>query len=469
MNFRIQPLALSLPALLLWTGLVTASPAVLATPDTSRIRETVTFLASEEVAGRRSGTPGSAFARKFILDQIREIGLQDVADGQFVHDFQVNGVELADLALSLKSPSGTDFQLRLRPSTPFKLRDDCRLRIWPEDLPAPPSSPDQLLVRYGPPGRRGLFLPSELLAEAQAAGAWGLILVPHPADTVGIYNRYFAMAGNRDKRLYEIPGQEPAGLLAYAEAGTAEALQSAVRQTGDQTWQAKLPETTPLSHTGHNIVAGIPAAGDSPAATLLLISHYDHLGTTDTGFFPGADDNASAVATLLETARLLIRDDHPVEIRFLFSDGEELGLLGARAYLARFGPPKMVINLDSVGRASVDNFRMIRKPEAYSPRRLILWRGDDSLPFADQFMATCSGHDFEPTFQEGSMYARGGDHAVFAEASIPSLFVFGGFHADYNTPQDLPDRILVSRLSDLARVLEHFVCEDLQQLPVSEE
>ncbi|MEY2575492.1 MAG: hypothetical protein QOF80_979 [Verrucomicrobiota bacterium] len=83
-----------------------------------------------------------------------------------------------------------------------------------------------------------------------------------------------------------------------------------------------------LAGTIENIVARQRGTGDGRAVA--LVAHYDSVSTG-----PGANDDAVAVATLLETARALtagpqLRND----VLFLFTDGEETGLLGARAFVA---------------------------------------------------------------------------------------------------------------------------------------
>ena len=99
---------------------------------------------------------------------------------------------------------------------------------------------------------------------------------------------------------------------------------------------------------GHveNVVARLKGA-ESGMATM-LVSHYD---STTNSF--GASDNGTAVATLLETARALksstpLKDD----LIFLFTDGEEAGLLGAKAFVDEHPWAKdvgLVINFDARG------------------------------------------------------------------------------------------------------------------------
>ena len=86
-------------------------------------------------------------------------------------------------------------------------------------------------------------------------------------------------------------------------------------------------ETPWIAGTVHNIVAKLQ--GTEPSKALLLVAHYDSVPTG-----PGASDDGAAVAAMLETMRALkastpIRND----VLFLFTDGEEVGLLGATAFV----------------------------------------------------------------------------------------------------------------------------------------
>jgi Peptidase family M28 len=79
--------------------------------------------------------------------------------------------------------------------------------------------------------------------------------------------------------------------------------------------------------TVQNIVGRLPGTGNSKA--VMLVAHYDSVPIS-----PGASDDGAGVAALLETARAL-KASQPLknDVIFLFTDGEEVGSLGAKAFM----------------------------------------------------------------------------------------------------------------------------------------
>lgn len=99
---------------------------------------------------------------------------------------------------------------------------------------------------------------------------------------------------------------------------------------------------------GINLYAERPGT-DPTAGTILLGAHYDTVAGS-----PGADDNASSVATVLEAARLLGQQTTPRGLQVVFFDLEEQGLLGSQAFLEQVVQPEKLqaaVVLDMVGYA----------------------------------------------------------------------------------------------------------------------
>ncbi|MGI8643868.1 MAG: M28 family peptidase, partial [Thermomicrobiales bacterium] len=106
-----------------------------------------------------------------------------------------------------------------------------------------------------------------------------------------------------------------------------------------------------------NVVAELP--GDDPSEAYLVLGHYDSLNDLsgpDQSESPGADDNASGVAGMVEIARLLSqrRLSHPV--RFFATNVEEVGLQGVKSFGRRLSEEGREVagayNLDAIGSAA---------------------------------------------------------------------------------------------------------------------
>ncbi len=110
-----------------------------------------------------------------------------------------------------------------------------------------------------------------------------------------------------------------------------------------------------------NVVAEKPGSGPNSHRTLILTAHYDSIASRTDGWeekwrdlpAPGANDNATGVATVLEAARIFHDIDFDFTVRFVLFSGEELGLFGSRHYAraARDAGEDIigVLNMDMIG------------------------------------------------------------------------------------------------------------------------
>jgi membrane-associated protease RseP (regulator of RpoE activity) len=161
---------------------------------------------------------------------------------------------------------------------------------------------------------------------------------------------------------------------------------------------------------------------------------------------PGADDNASGVAALLQVARALAAGPPPRRAVLLAAFGaEELGLLGS-AHLARNLPAacplerlQLMVNLDMVGRPSRGKVYVDGADTARGLRDLVTaWAGGPPrLPLQVAF----GGDGYGPS-----------DHTSFYARGVPVLFLFTGAHGDYHRPSDTVDRIDPEGLAAVARL-----------------
>ncbi|HXY55747.1 MAG TPA: M20/M25/M40 family metallo-hydrolase [Nitrospirota bacterium] len=205
-----------------------------------------------------------------------------------------------------------------------------------------------------------------------------------------------------------------------------------------------------------NVIAVIP--GKKPASaheSVVIGAHYDHLGfgmsigrSEDRGaIHPGADDNASGVAVLLELARVLKESLLPDRsIVFVAFTGEEEGKLGSHHYVMHeksFPVSKCMamVNLDTVGRLG--------------KKKLLVLGGGSAAEWVHIFRGAgfVTGVDIELVSEE----LDSSDQESFQGAGVPAVQLFSGPNLDYHRPGDTADKIDPAGLVKVASVAKEVV------------
>ncbi len=173
---------------------------------------------------------------------------------------------------------------------------------------------------------------------------------------------------------------------------------------------------------------------------VIIGAHYDHLGRGNFDslapsmigkIHPGADDNASGTAGVLELARLLAPQKGQLQRGILFASfaGEELGLLGSAAWVKDPTRPLdkavAMLNMDMIGR--------IKDQKIYIGG---VGTGSSLKETVERAQAN-SGFKIE--YSPGGYSAS--DHTSFVTKKIPVLFFFSGLHSDYHKPSDTWEKI----------------------------
>lgn len=217
---------------------------------------------------------------------------------------------------------------------------------------------------------------------------------------------------------------------------------------------AKLQITLKEDHErAENVVGILPGADPNLRDQRVVIgAHYDHLGFGHFGALdrqaegkvhPGADDNASGTAVLLELARrmakLPVKPDRTIV--FAAFSGEELGLYGSRHYIESSNSTaaiKAMINLDMVGRLRENRLTVFGA------------RSGENLSDLVTKNARALGLDITDSNDVGRS-----DHMSFYSKKIPVLHFFTGTHGDYHRATDTWDKLNfegMAKISDLVLV-----------------
>jgi hypothetical protein len=188
-----------------------------------------------------------------------------------------------------------------------------------------------------------------------------------------------------------------------------------------------------IAFTGTNLAGALRGSSQPKSAEYVVVgAHYDHVGLGTFGsrtrasgqIHNGADDNASGTSGLLELVEAFSKKPCRRSILFMAFSGEEMGLVGSRAWCEKPTKPiaKVVamVNLDMIGRCKDDYLYVGGVGTAKGLPELV--RGTaDPFPFRIEMGPGGTGpSDFEP----------------FYKKDVPVLFFFTGLHAEYHAPED---------------------------------
>jgi len=208
-----------------------------------------------------------------------------------------------------------------------------------------------------------------------------------------------------------------------------------------------------FDQANHNLLAILPGGDPKLRDEYIVIgAHYDHVGYGNqrNSYGPygyihnGADDNASGVSALLETAQALASLG-PGALRrsviFAFWDGEEKGLLGSKYWLAAPTVPlrnvKAALNIDMIGRLRNDNLEVVGTRTGTGFRKLVSERN------AEPGLRL----DFPWEIREDS------DHHSFFRRGIPVVMFHTGKHGDYHRPSDDVEKLNLEGIQRIARLM----------------
>ncbi len=205
---------------------------------------------------------------------------------------------------------------------------------------------------------------------------------------------------------------------------------------------------------------------------IVLGAHLDHLGERNGELFLGAEDNASGVAVVLEVARVLAerRSELKRSVVVAFFGGEEIGLLGSKAFVAHPPIPReridTMVNVDMIGRPLVDQSALALPKAALGIRdawtvglvgtkdRPELRALVDAACAAEKVEAV-AGEDLPETIASVVEHftKNRGDNASFEAAGIPAVFFSSGESDDYHQPTDTLEKLSGAIMTRRARAI----------------
>lgn len=469
---------------------------------TSHLEQHATYLASKNLTGRGVDTAGIALARDYIAGRFADYGLRPGGDdGGYLQTFDVAvGVKVEEPS-SLSLPTAAPLALA-KHWIPLGLsasgKAEGEMVFVGYGVTAKEYGYDDysgvdvkgklvLVLRYEPPpkGSDSPFkkfpeysLHSALRNKANNArdhGAIGLILVdlnyrgsgPELLSTSSsLWRGGRSLVAAQVKR--EIVEKELA-----ARGISLAALKAKIDGSGKPASMPLNGMTAALQvslqevrERADNVVAILPGRDSTRAGENIVIgAHYDHLGFGHFGardgnaagtIHPGADDNASGTAVLLDLARRLgqLSVKPARTIVFVAFSAEELGLHGSRRFVDRNGliaSTKAMLNLDMVGRLRAD--------------RLTVFGTRSGANFSQIVLA--AARQLGLNIGESDDVGRS-DHLTFYNKKIPVLHFFTGTHEDYHRPTDTAEKLNyegMAKVSDLVMAAAFEIAD--QEAPIN--
>lgn len=212
-----------------------------------------------------------------------------------------------------------------------------------------------------------------------------------------------------------------------------------------------VPSTPPANVLGRNV--GAVLRGSDPALRdeyVVVSAHYDHLGVRNGVLYPGADDNASGVAMMMETARSMATASQPPKrsIAFIGFDLEEAGLYGSRYYVAHppfpLGSITLFITADMIARS----LGGVCEPYVFV-------MGTEHIPAVRPWIAEAA---LDRPLSVGLLGAdllmlNRSDYGPFRSMKVPFLFFSTGENPRYHSREDKPETLNYAKLTEISQVI----------------
>jgi hypothetical protein len=460
--------------LLLAVSLVWASPTAIAPADPQRYLNDIKLLTQPNMEGRGDGSKGLVRAEHVIQARYKSLGLEPAGDHGYLQAFTVTtGAKLRGKNHLLIQSGDAKSELKLNQEyVPFSFSSSgtatsslvfagygATANEFAYDDYAGLDVKDKIVVvlRFEPSGfaaksgNQGLTTHAQLITKAINArnhGAKGLILLNGKLGD-----------GEEDllTRFGSVNGPENVGVL-FAQVknvvadGWFQAAGKSLKEVQEQINASTKPASFALPESLHatltidiqtihatvnNVLAYLPG---KTGEYVILGAHYDHLGRGNFDslapsqigqLHPGADDNASGTAGLLELARVLAPMKGQLQRGILFASfaGEELGLLGSAAWVKEPTKPLdeavAMLNMDMIGRIKNDKVYIGGVGTGSTFPKVLDQAHDDS----------------HLTFELSQGGYASSDHTSFVSKRIPVLFFFSGLHSDYHKPSDTWEKI----------------------------
>lgn len=343
-----------------------------------------------EIGPRPAGSQSESRAREYVADMLRGFGY-DVQQMPFA----MGSFRDAGSAISVTAPT----QLTIRGQSMSGIAAaDVTAELVPVGLGLPSDYAGKSVDGKIALVKRGEITLREKVLSAREAGASGIVIYNNAAGPIN-----GAVVENSGIPALTIAGEDGERLRDLTQGGEV---------------QVSLTINVVTEQNQSYNVAGQKSA-DKPK--VIVGAHIDSVSAG-----PGANDNASGVAVMLEVARIAANTDLADDLMFMAFGAEELGLVGSRSYVASLSQEQIkriaaMINVDMVGEGS---------------QLTLLYGAEDTLSTELAREAREAG-----VVTSLNRTREDSDHAPFVHAGVPAFHLFTGIDPYYHSAGDTVDKV----------------------------
>ncbi len=411
------------------------------------LKKQVTYLASDELKGRRAGDTGETLAAVFIAEKFKELALVPKGDnGDYFQYFTVNDGKA------------------IAPSTRLSINGvklDSEIDFFPLANSLQGSSKGESSPDIHENGQPWLVDLAESLDENKSNPHFdinNLIIdkLKSAKDKGASMVLFYNSTKEADVLKFDSKDRSEATPIPAAFL-TSKGRDKCIKENNDTYFIDASLSVEPKIRKSKNVVGFLD---NGAQYTVVIGAHYDHLGLGEDGnsmirggkpeIHNGADDNASGTAAMIELA-FLLKGNKAKQYNYLFIgfSAEELGLNGSKYFVENptisLNTVNYMINMDMVGRMNDSTKTITVGGYGTSPS----WQG---------MIAAVKKKSF--TIKFDSSGTGPSDHTSFYRKDIPVLFFFTGLHTDYHKPSDDADKINYVGMSQIVRFIQEMIQND---------
>ncbi len=419
----------------------------------SNLEESIMKLSSEEYFGRITGSDENLLAMDFVANSFESVGVGiNESVGDYVQDYSqwvnynddVMVLEIVDEnnnVLTAMNPYEHYREAMFFPECDNNVEGISKMVLVSDmsQFDNDESIDGKFVVIHS-----ALITSDNLYSIFKKADEAGAVGIAYNRDNK--YNdTYYVKSSSIDQSIYENGFDETNGLASFyidnAAMGVFEsAIQNNLSVHYDLDFEMKMKDTG-------NVIAEIK--GDPGEETLILGAHLDHVGGYGDQYCPGALDNASGVASLLEISRILSTSSSVPKknILFIAFNGEETGLRGSWYYNEN--------PLYDIDKTAMINFDMVG-----SKRNVPLSiesSGFQSEEMRKEISELAKNNDIEYDSGENGR----SDHYIFGLYGAESVMLINYDHTDIHTKMDtFENDIDVEYLSSILDLVIKYIDQD---------